>query len=168
MSRCLHHQDLHDKWLLQINGNLLDQGSQKNASHQPMRRTDSADKLGLWVDPYKDPACSCAAQVEGAFVMGMGVLGTEQVDYDSETGKLIQDSTWTYKIPSATCVPQQLNVAFLEVRLRRQILAAVSASTAVSLQSIEWKKVAGPRPKFPWPCDPKCPELCFWGCSTME
>ena len=47
--------------------------------------------------------------------MGIGVLGTEQVDYDSKTGKLVQDSTWTYKIPSATCVPHQFNVAFLEV-----------------------------------------------------
>ena len=63
----------------------------------------------------------CAAQVEGAFVMGIGVLGTEQVDYDSKTGKLIQDSTWTYKIPSATCVPQQLNVAFLKVRFRQRL-----------------------------------------------
>ena len=58
-----------------------------------------------------------AMQVEGAFVMGLGVLGTEQVEYDSKTGKLHQDSTWTYKVPSATCVPRQLNVAFLEVRM---------------------------------------------------
>ena len=47
--------------------------------------------------------------------MGIGVLGTEQVDNDSKNGKLVQDSTWTYKIPSATCVPQHFNVAFLEV-----------------------------------------------------
>ncbi len=60
-------------------------------------------------------ASNCAVQVEGAFVMGIGVLATEEVEYDSQTGKLLQDSTWNYKIPSATCVPQQLNVAFLEV-----------------------------------------------------
>lgn len=77
----------------------------------------------------------CTAQVEGAFVMGIGVLGTEQVDYDSKTGKLIQDSTWTYKIPSATCVPQQLNVAFLEVRLRWWCFAAFSAGPSALLVS---------------------------------
>ncbi|KAK9864227.1 hypothetical protein WJX84_007048 [Apatococcus fuscideae] len=72
-------------------------------------RSDILYDCGRSLNPAID-----VGQVEGAFVMGIGVLATEEVEYDSQTGKLLQDSTWNYKIPSATCVPQQLNVAFLE------------------------------------------------------
>ena len=35
--------------------------------------------------------------------------------YDTATGKLVSDGTWTYKIPSAACIPQKMNVEFLKV-----------------------------------------------------
>ena len=53
--------------------------------------------------------------MEGAFIMGLGYLTSEEVVIDKDTGKLFSDGTWTYKIPSAACIPQQLNVAFLKV-----------------------------------------------------
>ncbi|KAK9795562.1 hypothetical protein WJX73_009750 [Symbiochloris irregularis] len=53
-------------------------------------------------------------QVEGAFIMGMGMMSQEQVQVDDVTGHLLSDSTWTYKIPTAICIPQQLNVTFLK------------------------------------------------------
>ncbi len=56
-------------------------------------------------------------QVEGAFIQGLGYLTSEEVVYDWETGKLISDGTWTYKIPSAACIPQKMNVEFLKVLL---------------------------------------------------
>lgn len=53
--------------------------------------------------------------MEGAFIMGLGMMAQEQVIIDENTGKLMTDSTWNYKIPTAICIPQQLNVAFLKV-----------------------------------------------------
>ena len=49
--------------------------------------------------------------------MGMGLQTQEEVVYDAETGHLLSDGTWTYKIPTAACIPRKLNVAFLRVRL---------------------------------------------------
>ena len=57
-----------------------------------------------------------ALQVEGAFVFGLGMMTTEEVVIDAKTGRLLTDSTWTYKIPTAPCVPSQFNVSFLKVR----------------------------------------------------
>lgn len=68
----------------------------------------------------KSPFCITEAvsgwlQVEGAFIMGLGMMSQEQVNVDDVTGHLISDSTWTYKIPTAMCIPQQLNISFLKV-----------------------------------------------------
>ena len=54
-------------------------------------------------------------QVEGAFVFGLGMMTTEEVVIDPKTGRLLTDSTWTYKIPTAPCVPAEFNVSFLKV-----------------------------------------------------
>lgn len=60
-------------------------------------------------------------QVEGAFVQGLGMMTSEEVTIDSETGRLITDGTWTYKIPTAACIPQEFNVEFLKVRFCRAV-----------------------------------------------
>lgn len=41
---------------------------------------------------------------------------TEEALHDDK-GVLINDSTWNYKIPSSTCIPRELNVQLLEVRV---------------------------------------------------
>lgn len=53
-------------------------------------------------------------QIEGAFVMGLGLCTSEEVLIEPGTGKLLSDSTWTYKIPTAVDIPRQFNVTFLK------------------------------------------------------
>jgi indole-3-acetaldehyde oxidase len=53
--------------------------------------------------------------VEGAFVMGLGLMKSEAVEVDAESGHLVSDSTWSYKIPTAACIPRTFNVTFLKV-----------------------------------------------------
>ena len=47
---------------------------------------------------------------------GIGVMCCEEVVVHPETGQLLTDSTWSYKIPMTDIIPQQFNVHFLEVR----------------------------------------------------
>ena len=60
-------------------------------------------------------AVSFCLQVEGAFIQGLGLFTSEEVITDSDTGRLITDGTWEYKIPAATCIPRQFNATFLKV-----------------------------------------------------
>ena len=53
-------------------------------------------------------------QIEGAFVMGMGLCTMEEILIEPKTGKLLSDSTWTYKIPTAADIPRHFNVTFLK------------------------------------------------------
>ena len=46
--------------------------------------------------------------------MGMGLCTSEEILIESETGKLLSDSTWTYKIPTAADIPRSFNVTFLK------------------------------------------------------
>ena len=46
--------------------------------------------------------------------MGMGLCTSEEILVEPETGKLLSDSTWTYKIPTAADIPRQFNVTFLK------------------------------------------------------
>ena len=53
--------------------------------------------------------------------MGMGLQTQEEVVYDPDTGALLSDGTWTYKIPTAACIPRRLNVTFLKVGVTQGI-----------------------------------------------
>eukprot|EP00891_Asterochloris_glomerata_P008497 jgi/Astpho2/8497/Aster-05539 len=72
-------------------------------------RTDLFYDVGRSLNPAVD-----IGQIEGAFVMGMGLQTSEEVVVDQDSGKLLSDGTWTYKIPSAGCIPRQFNVTFLK------------------------------------------------------
>jgi hypothetical protein len=52
-------------------------------------------------------------QIEGAFVMGLGAMLCEQVQFDEETGELLTGSTWNYKVPTHDLIPQEFIVNFL-------------------------------------------------------
>ncbi len=45
---------------------------------------------------------------------GCGMALTEEALFDHH-GKFLTDSTWNYKIPSATCIPREMHVQLLEV-----------------------------------------------------
>lgn len=45
-------------------------------------------------------------QIEGAFMMGVGMILHEEVVVDDTSGRLMTDSTWTYKIPGVGDMPQ--------------------------------------------------------------
>lgn len=47
-------------------------------------------------------------------MQGLGLMLTEDVKVDAETGQLLADSTWTYKVPSAETVPREINVYLLK------------------------------------------------------
>ncbi|PNW76553.1 hypothetical protein CHLRE_11g467688v5 [Chlamydomonas reinhardtii] len=79
-------------------------------------RADILFDLGRPVNPAVD-----IGQVEGAFVMGLGMMLSEAASYDQSaeeagggTGALVQNSTWHYKPPAAACVPAQFNVTLLD------------------------------------------------------
>ena len=46
--------------------------------------------------------------------MGMGICTMEEILVQPETGQLLSDSTWTYKIPTAADIPRRFNVTFLK------------------------------------------------------
>jgi hypothetical protein len=58
-------------------------------------------------------ALHTSLQVEGAFVMGLGVMLSEDVEVQPATGKLLSGTTWKYKIPHYDLIPQQFDVKFL-------------------------------------------------------
>eukprot|EP00884_Botryococcus_braunii_P010388 jgi/Botrbrau1/19350/Bobra.0073s0075.1 len=72
-------------------------------------RVDVALDAGHSLNPAID-----IGQVEGGYVQGLGLMLTEDVKVDPETGKLVADSTWTYKVPSVETIPRQINVYLLK------------------------------------------------------
>ena len=57
--------------------------------------------------------------MEGAFIQGMGMVTMEQCVYleggaDAERGQVYTTGASTYKIPSCTDIPVQLNVTLLD------------------------------------------------------
>ena len=51
-------------------------------------------------------------QVEGAYMMGVGLFTTEDCVYDDKTGELLSLGTFEYKPPFALDIPQVMNVSF--------------------------------------------------------
>ena len=56
-----------------------------------MIRVDILEDTGTSISPEVD-----VGQVEGAFVMALGLWLTEQLRYDPTTGKLLTNDTWVY------------------------------------------------------------------------
>jgi indole-3-acetaldehyde oxidase len=63
-------------------------------------------------------------QVEGAFVQGVGFFTNEEYTTNSD-GLVINDGTWTYKIPTVDTIPKQLNVElFNSSRNQKHVLSS--------------------------------------------
>ena len=68
-------------------------------------RVDLVEDAGLSTSPLVD-----IGQVEGAFIMGLGLWTSEQIRHDPETGELLTMNTWEYKPPAAKDIPQDFRV----------------------------------------------------------
>jgi len=72
-------------------------------------RTDIMEDTGLSTSPIVD-----LGQVEGAFVMGLGMWTSEAIKYHPETGELLTMNTWEYKPPAAKDIPQDFRVHLIK------------------------------------------------------
>ncbi len=72
-------------------------------------RADLLHEAGRSLNPAID-----LGQIEGAFVQGVGWLTSEELVWNSASGKLLTHSPSTYKIPTANDCPLELNVALFD------------------------------------------------------
>ena len=72
-------------------------------------RVDLVEDAGLSTSPLVD-----IGQVEGAFIMGLGLWTSEEIKHDPETGALLTMNTWEYKPPAAKDIPQDFRVSLLK------------------------------------------------------
>lgn len=72
-------------------------------------RYDVLFDCGISLNPAID-----LGQVEGALTFGIGYWLTEELQYEPGTGRLVTDSTWTYKPPSSKDIPVDLRISLLK------------------------------------------------------
>ena len=72
-------------------------------------RADLLEDAGLSTSPIVD-----IGQVEGAFIMGLGLWTSEEIKHDPTTGQLLTMNTWEYKPPAAKDIPQDFRVTLLK------------------------------------------------------
>lgn len=73
-----------------------------------IRRADVIEDAGCSMNPFVD-----VGQVEGAFIMGLGLYTSEKVKFDPSTGQKLSNGTWEYKPPTALDIPADLRVTLL-------------------------------------------------------
>ncbi|GJN23072.1 hypothetical protein PR202_gb10689 [Eleusine coracana subsp. coracana] len=82
-------------------------------------RSDLVYDCGQSLNPAVD-----LGQVEGAFVQGVGFFTNEEYATNSD-GMVVNDGTWTYKIPTVDTIPKQFNVEFINsARDQRRVLSS--------------------------------------------
>ncbi|XP_013192300.1 uncharacterized protein LOC106136327 isoform X2 [Amyelois transitella] len=86
-----------------------------------LSRVDLLEDTGVSLSPDVD-----VGQIEGAFIMGLGLWTSEELVYHS-SGKLLTDRTWTYHPPGAKDIPVDFRVMF---RANSQNTAGVLRSKA--------------------------------------
>ncbi|XP_038212504.1 xanthine dehydrogenase 1-like [Zerene cesonia] len=85
-------------------------------------RVDLIEDVGRSVNPELD-----IGQVEGAFVMGLGLWTTEELVYD-DTGELLTDRTWTYWVPQARDIPQDFRIYFRKKSFSNNVILGAKAT----------------------------------------
>ena len=89
-------------------------------------RADLVEDAGLSTSPVID-----IGQVEGAFIMGLGLWTSEQVKYETNTGELLTHNSWEYKPPAAKDIPEDFRVTLL--RNARNPVGALSSKGDLKL-----------------------------------
>ncbi|XP_047028071.1 indole-3-acetaldehyde oxidase-like [Helicoverpa zea] len=70
-------------------------------------RLDLLEDTGVSMSPEID-----VGQIEGAFIMGLGLWTSEKLVFEESTGRLLTDRTWTYKPPGAKDIPVDFRIMF--------------------------------------------------------
>ncbi|KAL8593330.1 hypothetical protein ACOMHN_009983 [Nucella lapillus] len=73
-----------------------------------LRRVDIMYDCGESLNPVID-----IGQMEGGFLMGLGYHLMEDVVYDPSTGRVLNDGTWEYKIPTTKDIPVDWRIHLL-------------------------------------------------------
>jgi len=74
-----------------------------------IHRVDILEDAGRSISPLVD-----VGQVEGAFMMGIGLWTSEKITYDPTTGEKLTNGTWHYKPPLNRDIPIDFRVTLLK------------------------------------------------------
>lgn len=74
-----------------------------------LKRVDILEDTGESLSPGID-----IGQIEGGFVMGLGIWLTENLVYDPKTAELLTDRSWNYKPPGAQDIPVDFRIKLVQ------------------------------------------------------
>lgn len=74
-----------------------------------LKRVDITEDTGESMSPGID-----IGQIEGGFVMGLGIWLTENLVYDPKTAELLTDRSWNYKPPGAQDIPVDFRIKLIQ------------------------------------------------------